>query len=107
VPVGLDIRARSFLRETPADDNRFADSVGRILAIATRHGQNDSGMFELNYGMNAIFLSKEPAQLFAGLMMAGGMRKRSAGTLVPTRLPGGYDEGGDEGAERILMGTTA
>ena len=38
-------------------------------------------------------LTKEPTQLFAGLMMEGGMRKRSAGTLVPTRLPNGYDEG--------------
>lgn len=49
VPLGLDIRVRSFLRETPADDNRFTDSLGRIQAIATSHDPNDSGMFELNF----------------------------------------------------------
>jgi len=50
-------------------------------------------MFELNFREKALTSSTEPAQLFAGFMMAEGKQKRSAGTLVPTRLPGGYDEG--------------
>ncbi len=33
----------------PTDDSRFADSFGTIQSIATSHGQNDSGMFELNF----------------------------------------------------------
>ena len=33
----------------PADDSRFTDSFGSIQSIATSHGQNDSGMFELNF----------------------------------------------------------
>jgi hypothetical protein len=31
------------------DDNRFVDNVGAIQSIATSSGQNDSGVFELNF----------------------------------------------------------
>ncbi|MDA8137861.1 MAG: neuraminidase-like domain-containing protein [Desulfobacteraceae bacterium] len=31
------------------DDDRFVDSQGTIQSIAVSHGQNDSGMFELNF----------------------------------------------------------
>jgi len=34
---------------TGNDDPRFADSLGAIQSIATSTGQNDSGLFELNY----------------------------------------------------------
>ena len=33
----------------PADDNRFVDSSGSVQSIATSSGQNDSGLFELNF----------------------------------------------------------
>jgi hypothetical protein len=33
----------------PVDDGRFVDSFGAIQSIATSSGQNDSGMFELNF----------------------------------------------------------
>lgn len=32
-----------------ANDNRFNSEYGTIKSIATSHGQNDSGLFELNY----------------------------------------------------------
>ena len=33
----------------PADDDRFVENNIPVKAIATSHGQNDSGMFELNF----------------------------------------------------------
>jgi len=33
----------------PCDDDRFVESAGMLQSIATSHGQNDSGMFELNF----------------------------------------------------------
>ena len=44
----------SALNPSPYDrsipqDNRFVDQIGAIQSIATSHGQNDSGMFELNF----------------------------------------------------------
>lgn len=33
----------------PTDDPRFRDSVGSLQSIATSSGQNDSGLFELNF----------------------------------------------------------
>ena len=34
---------------TDQNDNRFVDSQGAVQSIATSHGQNDSGLFEVNF----------------------------------------------------------
>ncbi|MBE9570423.1 MAG: peptidoglycan-binding protein, partial [Proteobacteria bacterium] len=36
-------------RDENGDDPRFRDNIGAIQSIATSHGQNDSGVFELNF----------------------------------------------------------
>jgi len=33
----------------PADDPRFRDAIGAIQSIATNSGQNDAGLFEMNF----------------------------------------------------------
>lgn len=38
-----------YARDTEGDDPRFADNLGAIQSIATSGGQNDSGLFELNF----------------------------------------------------------
>jgi len=38
-----------YARDENGDDPRFRDNIGAIQSIATSHGQNDSGMFELNF----------------------------------------------------------
>ncbi len=39
----------NYARAEEGDDPRFRDSVGAIQSIATSSGQNDSGVFELNF----------------------------------------------------------
>lgn len=41
--------AQSNYVEETGNDSRFVYSIGAIQSIATSHGQNDSGMFELNF----------------------------------------------------------
>src|SRR5258705_7709775 len=43
------ISAPNAYARTGKDDSRFADSLGAIQSIATSTGQNDSGLFELNF----------------------------------------------------------
>lgn len=38
-----------YVRDDQGEDPRFRDNLVAIQAIATSHGQNDSGMFELNF----------------------------------------------------------
>jgi len=38
-----------YIEETPDVDNRFIEKLGVVQSIATSHGQNDSGLFELNF----------------------------------------------------------
>ena len=38
-----------YARDENGDDPRFRDNIGAIQSIATSHGQNDSGVFELNF----------------------------------------------------------
>jgi hypothetical protein len=40
---------RKLANGIPADDPRFKDAIGALQSIATSHGQNDSGLFELNF----------------------------------------------------------
>lgn len=40
---------RKMATGVPADDPRFRDAVGAIQSIATSSGQNDNGLFELNF----------------------------------------------------------
>jgi len=43
------LRAGQYRRDTEIEDPRFKDSVGAIQSIAMSNGQNDSGLFELNF----------------------------------------------------------
>jgi hypothetical protein len=43
------LRNGDYVKDPNADDPRFIDQLGAIQSIATSHGQNDSGMFELNF----------------------------------------------------------
>ena len=43
------INGNEYARDLENDDPRFSDSFGTIQSIATSSGQNDSGLFELNF----------------------------------------------------------
>jgi hypothetical protein len=43
------LNGKTYERVTAGDDPRFRDNLVPIQSIATSHGQNDSGMFELNF----------------------------------------------------------
>jgi hypothetical protein len=47
--TGVSTYPRQLVSGAPADDPRFRDSVGAIQSVATSSGQNDSGLFELNF----------------------------------------------------------
>jgi hypothetical protein len=47
--ANLDNVATTGYTESPADDERFNYNTGTLQSIATSHGQNDSGIFELDF----------------------------------------------------------
>ncbi len=46
---GASKYTRKRVNGVPADDPRFRDTVGAVQSIATSGGQNDSGLFEMNF----------------------------------------------------------
>jgi hypothetical protein len=47
--TGAATYPRKRISGAPADDPRFRDAVGAIQSIATSSGQNDAGLFEVNF----------------------------------------------------------